>query len=93
MCKAHYCLIMFQLQPPRRLALMCDVLEEGAIQESSRDILSKRGFFFLSLFLYIEEAEKKNSECQQTMVFCASAQYSALHQTRSGLSWAYYSTH
>lgn len=81
---------MFELQSPSRLALMCDVLEEGATGEQQGYF--KQAFFFFPFFLYIEEAEK-NSVCQQTMMFCASAQYSALHQTRTVLNWAYHGTH
>lgn len=46
---------MFELQSPSRLALTCDVLEEGATGE--RQGYFKQAFFFF-FFLYIEEAEK-----------------------------------
>lgn len=46
---------MFELQSPSRLALTCDVLEEGATGEQ-QGYFRQAGFF--SFFLYIEEAEK-----------------------------------
>ena len=49
---------MFELQSPSRLALTCDVLEEGATGERQGYFKQAFFFFFFSFFLYIDEAEK-----------------------------------
>lgn len=57
MCKAHYYLIMFELQSPRRLALMCDVLEEGATGEQ-QGYFKQGGFFFFPFSFTLKKQKK-----------------------------------